>query len=223
MSRYDAERRRASLYQFHLTNRRIASQHIVHCRSAIPLLFAIPTVALQYLSLAAAFRLRLQSRKRVCRPPAPQSRSKPKPAPQACKTCEMARLNTRPSNVPSSRFSSETPRATPQRDSPGQENRDPNASTRDKGKARAMGPPLARSSLPTPTSDGSDASRGQKRKRAEVRFEATQGTQTELDEDEQRFTRHFDPNQDPEERRQTKRASRALEREYQGKYLCSRT
>lgn len=76
-----------------------------------------------------------------------------------------------------------------------------------------MGPP-SRVSLPTPTSDGSnDASRGQKRKRVEVVPSASQYE----DPEEERFNKYFDPNQDPEARRDVKRKSRALEREFNGK------
>ncbi|KAK4541370.1 hypothetical protein LTR36_008128 [Oleoguttula mirabilis] len=123
----------------------------------------------------------------------------------------MARLNTRPSATPSARFDS----ATPHPADSDQENRDPGARARAKGKERAMAPPPARKSLPTPTSDPSDASRGRKRKR--VAFPATQTEQDEdedEDVDEVRFKRYFDPHQDPEVRRQIKRKSRALERDF---------
>lgn len=79
-----------------------------------------------------------------------------------------------------------------------------------------MDPPR-RSSLPTPVSEeSSDTTRGQKRKRA------PQGTQSlEVAEDDEKFTRYFDPNQDPEIRRQVKRKSRALEREFNGMEIDS--
>ncbi|KAK3071286.1 hypothetical protein LTR53_008909 [Teratosphaeriaceae sp. CCFEE 6253] len=117
----------------------------------------------------------------------------------------MARLNTRPSNVPSSRYTSATSGATSD-----QENRDPSARY-DKGRARAM-PPPSRASLPTPSSDGSDGARGQKRKRVTVHVDAP--PEEEVDEDERKFTEFYDPNQDAKERREAKRRSRALEREY---------
>jgi len=123
----------------------------------------------------------------------------------------MARLNTRPSVLSaSSRHASETPQPGGSSD---QENRDPSATARAKGKQRAMPRPQQRSSLPTPTSDGGDASRGQKRKRVELQPTSGAG---DTDGQLERFNRFFDPNQDPEVRRQVKRKSRALEREFQG-------
>ena len=128
----------------------------------------------------------------------------------------MARLNTRPS----SRYNSTTPGPGNTSD---QENNDP-VTTRDKGKGRAADmPPPSRASLPTPTSDGSDETRGQKRKRAIPQRRASEADQSEeeLDEEEReaaKFTRYFDPNQDADERREVKRVSRALEREFQGPY-----
>ena len=80
-----------------------------------------------------------------------------------------------------------------------------------------MDPPR-RASLPTPTSDSSSEARGQKRKRVETR-RANNEDNEDLEEDEAKFNRFFDPNQDPEERRQIKRKSRALERQFQGKHL----
>lgn len=77
-----------------------------------------------------------------------------------------------------------------------------------------MAPP-SRTSLPTPTWEQSDGSRGQKRKRVEV----PRATQSELDseDEDEKFKRYYDPNQDPEDRRENKRKSRALEREVMGK------
>lgn len=116
----------------------------------------------------------------------------------------MARLNTRPS-VSSSRWQS----ATPQRDNTSdQENRDPKA-TAQPDKQR----PMERSKLPTPGSDNSNASRGQKRKRAGPEAHATQGADKEHSA---KFNKYFDPNQDPQLRREVKRKSRALERNFQG-------
>jgi hypothetical protein len=63
-------------------------------------------------------------------------------------------------------------------------------------------------SLPTPTSENNDSSRGQKRKRVVV-------TVPEGDEETDKFNKYFDPNQDPDVRRDVKRRSRALEREFQ--------
>jgi non-structural maintenance of chromosomes element 4 len=88
---------------------------------------------------------------------------------------------------------------------------------RDKGKGRAGDATGAqRSSLPTPASEGSDAARGQKRKRT-APTDDLEEEDDELNEEELRFNRYFDPNQDPEVRRDIKRKSRALEREFQGK------
>ncbi|KAK5114766.1 hypothetical protein LTR85_010079 [Meristemomyces frigidus] len=135
----------------------------------------------------------------------------------------MARLNTRPSEQPSARFDS----ATPQPGDSDQENRDPGARPRAKGKERAMGPPPARFSLPTPTSDPSDASRGHKRKRVEVLDPQGEAYEDEEDarfsrhvkpregeDEEAHFNRHFNPHQDPKKRAELKRKSRALENEY---------
>ncbi|KAK4503251.1 hypothetical protein PRZ48_006679 [Zasmidium cellare] len=124
----------------------------------------------------------------------------------------MARLNHRETLDPSHN-PSDTPSPSPgPSDTSEQENRDPRAMQRDKGKGRAVDPPR-RDSLPTPVSDESETARGQKRKRTE---QATQSVEEpeEQDEDEERFTKYFDPNQDPEKRRLVKRKSRALEREF---------
>ncbi|KAF2764525.1 hypothetical protein EJ03DRAFT_281838 [Teratosphaeria nubilosa] len=75
-------------------------------------------------------------------------------------------------------------------------------------------PPPSRDShrsLPTPNSDGGDA-RGQKRKRVIAQREQTE--EAEDGSEEKDFTKHYDPNQDPDERREVKRQSRALEREF---------
>lgn len=84
----------------------------------------------------------------------------------------------------------------------------------DKGKGRALDPPLRQSPLPTPVSDESETARGEKRKCGQ---HATQSLKVPSEED--RFTQYFDPNQDPEQRRQVKRKSRALEREFNGKAM----
>ena len=128
----------------------------------------------------------------------------------------MARLNTRPSHA-STAASSRYPSATPQPgDNSDQENHDPGRRRLDKGKGRARGPP-ARSSLPTPSSGDSNDARGQKRKRAETNS-ATHALEEEDegDTDEAKFNKYFDPNQDVDERREVKRKSRALERDFQG-------
>lgn len=127
----------------------------------------------------------------------------------------MARLNTRPS----SRYNSVTPGPGNTSD---QENTDPIASRTNKGKGRASDmPPPSRASLPTPTSDSSNEACGQKRKRTVPQRPSTEADEDdeEVDEEEReavKFTRYFDPNQDPDERRDIKRESRALEREFQG-------
>ncbi|KAI7106682.1 hypothetical protein KC352_g36875, partial [Hortaea werneckii] len=105
----------------------------------------------------------------------------------------MARLNTRTSNAPSRQCDSITP-------TPGdsdQENRDPSATPAHSRKNHTtdMPPPTqsrrSRNTLPTPTSDPSDAPHsGQKRKR--------NGDQIPLTDDERReaqYRRFYDPNQ----------------------------
>lgn len=131
--------------------------------------------------------------------------------------CAMARMNNRPSYA-STAASSRYPSATPMPEhSSDQENRDPDMSARDKAKDRAADAgETRRSSLPTPVSDGSD-SRGQKRKL--VQIEVAQDDSENEDEAEARFNKYFDPNEDPEVRRDIKRKSRALERDFQG--ACS--
>jgi hypothetical protein len=88
-----------------------------------------------------------------------------------------------------------------------QENRDPHRRKMDKGKQRAGEPPR-KSSLLTP-SDDSNEERGQKRKRGDEHGDS---------DEEDEFTKDYDPNQDPEERRRIMRKSRALEREIQGMF-----
>ncbi|EMC99256.1 hypothetical protein BAUCODRAFT_31590 [Baudoinia panamericana UAMH 10762] len=124
----------------------------------------------------------------------------------------MARRNNRPSSALSSRYASATPASGNNSD---QENQDPAANARPKGKARAMPPPPSRNSLPTPNSDDSIDHRGQKRKRIELRTDATQDDEEDdADSDGGRFKKYYEPNQDAESRRQLKRKSRALEREF---------
>jgi hypothetical protein len=77
----------------------------------------------------------------------------------------------------------------------------------------------SQASLPTPTSvdEGGD-SRAHKRRRTQ-RPDATGSPNDDaVDEEEDRFTRYFDPNQDAEERRTLKRKSRALERDFNGRW-----
>lgn len=92
----------------------------------------------------------------------------------------------------------------------------------EKGKGRARDDAPSRASLPTPESGGSGDSRGQKRKRVEVRREQDEddGEEEEEEEGEEgieaRFNKYFNPNQNPEERRDLKKRSRALERGFAG-------
>jgi hypothetical protein len=62
--------------------------------------------------------------------------------------------------------------------------------------------------------------RGQKRKRTNTHADATQACDIpeDMDPGDLRFTRYYDPNQDAETRRQIKRKSRALQREFNGRY-----
>lgn len=110
----------------------------------------------------------------------------------------MARLTNRPS-VLSSRHPSVVSES--QFD---QENMDPNEARHDKGKQRAIA-----STLPTPPSndDHTVDARGQKRKRV-----AAPSVVTEEEAEDEAFTRYFDPNQNPDERRDVKRQFRELER-----------
>lgn len=127
----------------------------------------------------------------------------------------MARLNVRPSynsTVPSSRLPSASPSF--EGDSE-QENYDPRAKKMDKGKQRAGDPPR-RVNMPTPESGDSSEARGQKRKRTNAQCRGEHGDSGEEDEDE--FTRDYDPNQNPDERRSIMRKSRALERDFQGQF-----
>ncbi|KAK0791191.1 hypothetical protein LTR02_013686 [Friedmanniomyces endolithicus] len=128
----------------------------------------------------------------------------------------MARLRPRSSHAPSSRFDSATPAPTPGSNSD-QENQDPVPARSDKGKGGAMSPPhprpQQRASRAVPTPDTTDA-RGQKRKRTTRPTQET-STPEDVDEDYQKFHEFYDPNQDPETRREQKRKSRALEREFQ--------
>lgn len=70
--------------------------------------------------------------------------------------------------------------------------------------------------LPTPDSaEEHGTQRAQKRRRVSSRG-AAGSPDGESEEEEDRFTRYFDPNQDADERRDIKRKSRALEREFNG-------
>ncbi|KAK1086149.1 hypothetical protein LTR48_003856 [Friedmanniomyces endolithicus] len=128
----------------------------------------------------------------------------------------MARLNPQSSHAPSSRYDSATGAPTPGTNSD-QENQDPVPARSDKGKGRAMSlphpRPQQRASRAAPTPDTSDV-RGQKRKRTTRPTQET-STPEDVDEDYQKFHEFYDPNQDPETRREQKRKSRALEREFQ--------
>ena len=126
----------------------------------------------------------------------------------------MARINTTTSTAASSRYASQTPTS----NASDQENREPGARRRDKGKGRALDM-ASQGSLPTPTSvDEAGGSRAQKRRRIQ-RPDATGSPNDDaVDEEEDRFTRYFDPNQDAEERRTIKRKSRALERDFNGRW-----
>jgi hypothetical protein len=126
----------------------------------------------------------------------------------------MARVNNTNSTAASSRYASETPTS----NASDQENREPGARRHDKGKGRASDM-ASQGSLPTPTSvDEAGDSRAQKRRRIQ-RPDATGSPNDDaVDEEEDRFTRYFDPNQDAEERRTIKRKSRALERDFNGRW-----
>lgn len=126
----------------------------------------------------------------------------------------MARINNANSTVASSRYASETPTS----NTSDQENRDPGARRRDKGKGRASDMP-SQGSLPTPTSvDEGGGSRAHKRRRTQEPNATGSPNDEPVDEEEDRFTRYFDPNQDAEERRTIKRKSRALERDFNGRW-----
>ena len=124
----------------------------------------------------------------------------------------MARINNATSTAASSRYASETPTS----NTSDQENRDPGTRRRDKGKGRASDMP-SRSNLPTPTSaDEPGDSRTHKRRRTQEPGRTGSPNVGAVDEEEDRFTRYFDPNQDADERRTIKRKSRALERDFNG-------
>jgi hypothetical protein len=130
---------------------------------------------------------------------------------------DMARVNAAPSTARTSRQSSATSTST----TSDQENRDPSTTRRDKGKGRASDMP-SQGSLPTPTSvDEHGSARAQKRRRTQGP-ETTGSPNDEEDDEEGKFTRWFDPNQDAEERRILKRKSRALERKFNGKWRALR-
>ena len=132
----------------------------------------------------------------------------------------MAKLNVRPSyrssNITSSRLPSVTPSLA---DGSDQENYDPRAGKRDKGKHRAGEPPR-RPSMPTPESGDSSEARRQKRKRNHAHAHEDQG---ESGGEEDEFTKEYDPNQDPDARRKVMRESRLLAREFQGQLSSCHT
>lgn len=74
-------------------------------------------------------------------------------------------------------------------------------------------------SLPTPSTENSDASRGQKRKRPQHTQQLTQPSDIpdDVDPEDPTYNRYFDPDQKIEARRDVKRKSRALHRQFQGK------
>ena len=123
----------------------------------------------------------------------------------------MARVNREFSAAVPSRGAS----ATPVPSTSDQENRDPETRQRQNGKDRASDM-ASQGSLPTPTSaDDRSALRAQKRR--QIHEDDTTGTPNGAGgDDEDKFTRYFDPNQDADERRDLKRKSRALEREFNG-------
>lgn len=122
----------------------------------------------------------------------------------------MARLNARPSSITPSRLPTQAMHS----EESDQENHDPSSRAILKGKARVIDPTPSRASLPTPTSDSSNGTRGQKRKRSH----APAATQ-ELDDDEEKFRRFYDPDQNLDIRREIKRKTRALEREFAGRCI----
>lgn len=128
----------------------------------------------------------------------------------------MARLNTRPSSVRASHTLS-SPHTSQESD---QENYDPSGSPRrDKGKQKASMDSSRQKSLPTPSTENSDASRGQKRKRHQHTQQLTQPSDIpdDVDPEDPTYNRYFDPDQKPEARRDVKRKSRALHRQFQGR------
>jgi len=126
----------------------------------------------------------------------------------------MARINTANSTAASSRYASETPVS----NTSDQENRDPGSRRREKGKGRASDMP-SQASLPTPTSvDEHGDLRAQKRRRTQGPGATGSPNDEGVDNEEDKFTRYFDPNQDAEERRTLKRKSRALERDFNGRW-----
>ncbi|KAF2721708.1 Nse4-domain-containing protein [Polychaeton citri CBS 116435] len=132
----------------------------------------------------------------------------------------MARLNTRPSYFRSSRLSTITPDPI---DSD-RENQDPSPSSRrPKGKQKTASPAQSRNSLPTPLSDRSmthnddeqssdSTTHGQKRRRLDRSNPQREAQYS--DEEEAKFNRYFDPNQDPEWRREVKKQTRLLDRRF---------
>ena len=77
----------------------------------------------------------------------------------------------------------------------------------------------SQASLPTPTSaDEPGDVRAQKRRRTQGPGTTGSPNGDAVDDEEDKFTRYFDPNQDAEERRTIKRKSRALERDFNGRW-----
>ena len=123
----------------------------------------------------------------------------------------MARLNTRPSHLSTastSRYNSPTPQL--HGGTSDQENADPALrKSMDKANARVRDLPAR------PSKSDEQASRGHKRRR-----DALQPLVDDIDEEEEgiaaRFTKYFDPDQDPEERRRVTKKCRELERDFHG-------
>ena len=160
-------------------------------------------------------RHRLSARQQSCKAQHVKQQSSAAPTFHSARECKMARLNARPSyrssNMPSSRLPSATPSLA---DASDQENHDPRAQKRDKGKQRAGEPPH-RASMPTPESGDTSEARGRKRKRGREPAREDHG---ESGDEGDEFTKEYDPNQDPDARRKVMRESRLLEREFQGQY-----
>lgn len=124
----------------------------------------------------------------------------------------MARLNTRPSTLSttSSRYRSVTP--VPHYD---QENVDPEApQTRDKtAMADVHQPAPVISPTPPSADDHSEAQRGQKRKRSAITA-ATRAHTDDVNEEEEEFTKYYDPYQEPGQRREVRKRVRELDRDF---------
>lgn len=74
----------------------------------------------------------------------------------------------------------------------------------------------AQGDLPTPRSADEHDTRAQKRRRVTSQGNAGSPNGNNEDDEEAKFKRYFDPNQDVDERRDIKRRIRALERGFNG-------